>query len=154
MYSDEKIFFLQKNYSKKMKPGNICWFEIPVLNLDRAIDFYSTILYTKIEKIIFIEKEYGIFDKNKHSIGGCLIVKENYMPGKSTILFFSVIDLSEVLINTIEKGGTIVIPKTLMKQVTSKGDTIIAQNLIDDNVGYYAEIIDSEGNHIGLYSNS
>lgn len=137
-----------------MKPGNVCWFEIPVLNLDRAIDFYSTILSTKIEKRLVFDKELAIFDKNKHLIGGCLVVKDNYVPGKSTILFFKVIDLSEAITDTIEKGGAVVIPKTLLKQVNTKGDTIIAQNLIDDNVGYYAEIIDSEGNHIGLYSHS
>src|ERR1035437_2102858 len=105
-----------------MKAGNICWFEIPVINLDRAIDFYSTILSTKIEKKLLLDKEYGVFDKNKHLIAGGLVVKENYLPGKSTILFFSVIDLSEVLIDTIGKGGKIVIPKTLLKQVNSKGD--------------------------------
>ena len=137
-----------------MKAGNICWFEIPVLNLDRAIDFYSTILSAKIEKKMLLDREFGVFDKNKHLIAGGLVVKEDYFPGKSTILFFSVIDLSQVLINTIEKGGEIVIPKTLLKQINSKGDIIIAGNLIDENVGYFAEIIDSEGNHIGLYSNS
>ncbi len=137
-----------------MKAGNVCWFEIPVIDLDRAIDFYSTILSSKIEKKLLLDNYYGVFDKNKHLIAGGLVVKENYVPGKSTILFFAVIDLSEVLRNTILKGGQIVIPKTLMKQITSKGDTIIAQNLIDDNVGYFAEIVDSEGNHIGLYSHS
>ena len=137
-----------------MKAGNVCWFEIPVIDLDRAIDFYSTILSAKIEKKLLLDKYYGIFDRNKHLISGGLVVKEDYLPGKSTILFFTVIDLSEVLKDTIEKGGKIVTPKTLMKQLSSKGDTIIAQNMIDGNVGYFAEIIDSEGNHIGLYSHS
>jgi len=42
----------------------------------------------------------------------------------------------------------------LIKQTNSKGDIIVANNLIDENIGYYAEITDSEGNHIGLYANS
>ena len=46
------------------------------------------------------------------------------------------------------------VEKTLLKQQTKEGFLSIKQNLIDGNVGYYAEFIDCEGNHISLYSNS
>jgi predicted enzyme related to lactoylglutathione lyase len=137
-----------------MKAQQLCWFEIPVSDIDRAIAFYREILGVKIEKKMLLDKHYGIFDKGVLGIGGVLVQKENYSPGKGTILFFSVIDLSDVLKTSLEYKGRIILPKTLIKQMNSDGNTVITQNLIDDNIGYYAEITDSEGNHIGLYSNS
>lgn len=137
-----------------MKSRQICWFEIPVQNLDRAIAFYSSILSVKIEKTLLLDKYHGIFDKNTHLIGGALLEKENYSPGNGTVIFFCVTDISEALSRTINGNGSIVIPKTLIKQSNSSGDIIVAKNLVDENIGYYAEIIDSEGNHVGLYSNS
>jgi predicted enzyme related to lactoylglutathione lyase len=137
-----------------MKAPQICWFEIPVTEIDRAIEFYSSILSVKIEKRIMNDKFYGFFDKQTHLIGGCLAPKENYSPGNGTLMFFYVIDLSQVLINTVALNGKIVSPKTLLKQTNSSGNTIISNNLIDENIGYFAEIVDSEGNHIGLYSHS
>jgi predicted enzyme related to lactoylglutathione lyase len=137
-----------------MKAPQVCWFEIPVKDIDRAISFYSSILSVKIEKRLLLDKYYGIFDKKEHLIGGCLAQKENYSPGNGTLLFFYVIDLSRALINAVELNGKVVTPKTLLRQINSSGNTIIANNLIDENIGYSAEIIDSEGNHIGLYSHS
>jgi uncharacterized protein len=137
-----------------MKAPQVCWFEIPVKDIDRAITFYSTILSITIEKKIMNDKFYGFFDKKSHLIGGCLAPKENYSPGNGTLIFFYVIDLSQVLINAVELNGKVVIPKTLLRQRNDSGNTIIANNLIDENIGYTAEIVDSEGNHIGLYSHS
>ena len=124
------------------------------MNIDRAIDFYSSLLRITIEKRKLLETYYGVFEKEKHGIGGVLVQKKNYSPGNGTLLFFCVIDLSDVLKVVEENNGKVVTPKTLIKQINSSGNTIITQNLIDDNIGYYAEIKDSEGNHIGLYSNS
>ncbi len=137
-----------------MKSRQVCWFEIPVQNLDRAIAFYSSILTVKIEKKLLLDKSYGIFDKNTHLISGCLVAKENYSPGNGTVIFFCVTDLSHALSKTTSNNGSIVTPKTLIKQINNAGDVMVSKNLIDENIGYFAEIIDSEGNHIGLYSNS
>ena len=137
-----------------MKAQQVCWFEIPVVFIDRAIKFYSSILSVKIEKKLLLDTYYGVFDKKIHQIGGVLVEKKGYSPGKGTVLFFCVVDLSDVLKKAIELNGKIVIPKTLIKQTNNKGETIVATNLIDENIGYYAEIVDSEGNHVGLYANS
>ncbi|MCX6310313.1 MAG: hypothetical protein NT084_01585 [Bacteroidetes bacterium] len=137
-----------------MKSRQVCWFEIPAKNLDRAIAFYSSFLSVQIEKRLLLDKYYGVFDKNTHLISGCLVEKENYSPGNGTVIFFCVDDLSEALRRTIDGNGSVVIPKTLIKQSNNSGDIIVSKNLIDENIGYFAEIIDTEGNHIGLYSNS
>ena len=137
-----------------MIQGQITWFEIPVEDLDRAIRFYTEVLGIKIEKNKFLKQEYGVFNKEINTIKGALVKKENHQAGFGIILFFYVIDLSESLKNVEQYGGKILIEKTLLKQETEEGFLFIKQNLIDGNIGYYAEFIDSEGNKICLYSNS
>ncbi len=137
-----------------MIQGQITWFEVPVDNLDRAIKFYSEVLNIKIEKHKLLNNEYGVFNKESNTTKGALVKRDNHQPGTGIILFFYVIDL----INSLKKvelyGGKILVGKTLLKQQTSDGFLAIKQNLIDNNVGYYAEFTDCEGNKICLYSNS
>lgn len=137
-----------------MIQGQITWFEIPVEDLDRSIKFYSEVLNIKIEKNKFLKQEYGIFNKEVDTIKGALVKKENHTPGIGIILFFYVIDLSDSLKKVEQLGGNVLVEKTLLKQQTEEGFLAIKQNLIDDNIGYYAEFIDCEGNKICLYSNS
>ena len=67
-------------------------------------------------------------------------------------LFFFVNVLSDALDTVLANGGKLVTPKTLLKQIDAAGKTILAHNMIDNQVGYFAEILDSEGNQISLYS--
>src|SRR3989344_3589683 len=129
-----------------MNQGQMVWFEVPVKDLDRAIDFYSTVLLIKVKRILMLDQEQGYLDKGDGTPGGVLIKKENYQGGQGPVLFFYVIDISEILKNVAEYNGVIITEKTLLKQKNSSGNFVITNNLIDQNVGYYAEIIDSEGN--------
>ena len=130
------------------------WFEIPVKNLDRAILFYSEILSIKIEKTKFLDKEHGVINKDQNTIKGTLVEKENHSPGAGIVLFFYVEELTESLSNVMKYGGDVVVEKNLLKQKTEEGYLTIKSNLIGGDIGYYAEIIDCEGNRICLYSNS
>ena len=134
-----------------MKQANIIWFEIPVINLDRAISFYSHLLHISINRIRLYQTDYGIFNRTDTAIGGSLVVKPEYV-GKGTNLFFHVRVLSDAIDTALQYGGKQVKAKTLLKQIDENGKTILAQNLIDNQVGYYAEILDSEGNTLCLYS--
>ena len=136
-----------------MKHANLVWFEIPVKNMDRAIRFYSEILQVKIEKKNLYHVEYAHFDRTKLGIGGCLVERPDAV-GKGVSLFFYVNVLSDAIKIVVSLGGTIVTPKTLLKQVDANGNTILAENLIDNQIGYYAELIDCEGNPISLYSHN
>jgi uncharacterized protein len=137
-----------------MDRGQIVWFEIPVENLDRAIDFYSNALMIKVKRIMMLDEELGYLDKGNGTASGVLIKKANHKPGQGCILFFYVVDITEILENVIQYKGVIITNKTLLKQKNDSGNVVIANNFIDQNVGYFAEIEDSEGNRIGLYSNS
>lgn len=135
-----------------MKHSNIIWFEIPVENLDRAVKFYSAMLNIPIKKQMLLDKEYGVFKKEDTGINGALVRKDNVKPGMGTILFFYVNVLSDAIQAALANGGKTITPKTLIKQVDKDGNRTIAQNLIDNQVGYFAELVDSEGNHVSLYS--
>lgn len=137
-----------------MNAGQLVWFEIPVTNLNRAIDFYSNALLIKVKRIMILDQEQGFLEKVDGTVSGVLIKKENYQPGQGCTLFFYVVDITEILSNVSEFNGTIITNKTLLKQKNTSGNTVITNNLIDQNVGYFAEIMDSEGNRVGLYSNS
>jgi uncharacterized protein len=134
-----------------MKHGNIIWFEIPVKDLDRAIKFYSEMLGTLIEKKTLHKKEYGIFDKKKTGIGGVLVERPKHAR-KGVTLYFFVNVLSDAIEAALAEGGKIVTPKMILKQTNTEGKTILAHNLLDDQVGYFAQLVDSEGNRLALYS--
>jgi predicted enzyme related to lactoylglutathione lyase len=136
-----------------MKHANIIWFEIPVTDLSRAIRFYSSVLNAPIEKQTLLDREFGIIKKEDCGIGGVLVQKENFTPGTGTVLFFYVSVLSDTLELAVRVGGKITRAKTLIKQTNKDGNRTISQNLIDNKIGYYAELLDSEGNTISLYSN-
>ncbi len=137
-----------------MIQGQIVWFEIPVKDLDRSMFFYSEVLAIKIQKVKFLEQEYGILNKDKDTIKGVLIERKDHNPKTEIILFFYVVDILESLREVVRLGGQIVIGKTMLKQKTKDGQILITSNLIDGELGYYAEFIDCEGNRICLYSNS
>jgi predicted enzyme related to lactoylglutathione lyase len=137
-----------------MIQGQIMWFEIPVKDLDRAILFYSEVLSINVEKIKFLDKELGVFNKDQNTIKGALIEKENYNTGTGVILFLYTEELTESLFNVVKYGGEVVLEKTLLKQKTAEGYLTIKNNMIAGDIGYYAEIIDCEGNRMCLYSNS
>lgn len=137
-----------------MEKGQVVWFEIPVIDLDRAINFYTNVLSVKVEKIKFLDIEQGFFDMNKNAIKGALTLNEKGVANSGIVLFFYVISISDSLKNVIKFGGEIIKEKTLLKQKSKEGWLTIRGNMIDGNVGYYAEILDSEGNRISLYSNS
>lgn len=134
-----------------MKHAHVVWFEIPVKSLNRAMNFYSQLLGITIERVKLYQTEYGVFNKNQTGIGGTLKVDESRV-GKGATVFFHVNVLSDAMDTAVMCGGKILLDKTLLKQVDENGKTILAENLIDNQVGYYAEILDSEGNQIALYS--
>jgi hypothetical protein len=135
-----------------MKHANIVWFEIPVKDLERAARFYSAVLGIHIERQVLLDREYGMMKRADTGIGGVLVQRENSAPGTGTTLFFYVNVISDAIEAALHYGGRVIQPKMLLKQQDKDGKKTIAQNLIDNQVGYYAELADPEGNHFSLYS--
>lgn len=138
----------------------ISWFEIPVRDFKRALNFYSNALEMDIDVFMFSGIRHGVFrvdPVHPEEITGAIVETQN-MPDKvvGPVIFFNANpNMSEILENIKENGGEVILFKTLIKNINSEdGKVTVPKTLIDDNVGYYAYFYDTEGNKMGLYSNS
>ncbi len=137
----------------KPKPF-LVWLEIGVTDMNRAIRFYQNVFRVEVEIRYLFDKKIGIFHKDNERLNICLIERENENNINAVKPTFFVDVIFETT-NRIEKnGGKVILPSTLLRQKNEKGETIIGSNLIDDQLGYMAEAMDTEGNSILLYSHS
>lgn len=114
----------------------VTYFEIPVLDMDRAVDFYSKTFGVTFEKQNIDGNEMALFPYEIAGGGatGALAKGGSYQPSlKGTRVYFSTTDIDSTLNKAIGAGGKLVYPKT------DTGD-----------YGFVAEFEDSEGNCIAL----
>jgi hypothetical protein len=120
-----------------MKVNPVVYFEIPVLDLDRACDFYSNVFETKLTQEVVDGYQMAFFETSDDSFGasGALVVGDVYVPSQQgCFLYFGVESIDETIARALELGGSLLYPKK------SNGD-----------LGSVAEIQDSEGNRIALH---
>jgi predicted enzyme related to lactoylglutathione lyase len=115
----------------------IHWFEIPCEDLDRAANFYETLLETKLNRATFGDP-VAIFPYGKGGTGGTLVQRARRKPGPyGTMVYLNCNGkLDEVIGRVSAAGGLMLLPKTE----------------IVGGFGYYACLRDTEGNHVGLHS--
>lgn len=129
--------------SAKPKPANskmkdfITWFEIPVLNMERATNFYNHIYGIKMETTEMKDYAMAIFPVTT-GIGGALVMGQGCLPSETGSLIYlnGGKNLQPILDKVEEAGGRIIMPKTK----------------INDDAGYFALFIDSEGNKLAINS--
>jgi predicted enzyme related to lactoylglutathione lyase len=133
----------------------LAWFEIPAFDFEKAIEFYSSVFKFTIEHKNFGSVPYGIIYESGTGISGAIMkVKEKPLPNAGPVLFFKVMDMSETIQRIRQMGGEILKEKSIIKNETPDGKSIIPKTLIDNAHGYYALFRDPEGNKMALYSNS
>ena len=119
----------------------INWFEIPVLDYERAKKFYNTILDLEIMDYHMPDKnmKYGMFpyDMENNGVGGAIVEMAEMKPSTdgSTVYLNGGEDLNIALNKVEAAGGKIFMPKMN----------------IDEN-GFIAQFIDTEGNRVALHS--
>ncbi len=126
-----------KRKTDKTYTNFINWFEIPAVNFKQAVDFYNYIYDIEMEQN-FNGNHAMAFFPAKNGIGGAVVAGPGSTPSDSGALIYlnGGKDLNLVLERIEEAGGRIVMPKTL----------------IDEEHGYFAIFIDSEGNKLALNS--
>jgi predicted enzyme related to lactoylglutathione lyase len=118
----------------------VVYFEIPVLDLERACDFYSNVFETTLTKDIVDGYQMAFFESSGDSFGatGALVVGDVYVPShQGCFLYFGVESIDETVARALEHGGSVLYLKK------SNGD-----------LGFVAEIQDTEGNRIALHEES
>ena len=119
---------------KKSNP--VVYFEIQVIDIDRATKFYSTVFNFKFDTTIIDNNKMALFPftEEKSGISGALAKGEIYKPTKDGVLiYFNTVNIDETLRLANANGGQILYPKT------------------DNGIGLVAEFEDTEGNRIALY---
>ncbi|MDR9415839.1 MAG: VOC family protein [Gracilimonas sp.] len=119
----------------------ISWFEIPVDDIKRAHTFYEEIFDYELQPLNVGDNfEMIMFPGEPDGVSGALIKSEDwYQPSKThgPLLYMNANpDLQKVLDRVVKAGGEISVQK----------------QLINEENGYMAVIIDSEGNRIALHS--
>jgi predicted enzyme related to lactoylglutathione lyase len=130
----------------------VVWLEIGAVDLDRAANFYRNVFRVNIKIENLYGNKVGIFDKKNEEVGICLIERKNMGGNVSIKPTFYVEVVHECLNRALDCGGRLISPPELLKQQNKSGGTMIGSNLIDNEIGYLAEILDTEGNNILLYS--
>ncbi|MCL6265602.1 VOC family protein [Flagellimonas myxillae] len=123
-----------------MEQNMVGWFEIPVVDMDRAKAFYNEVFQIEIQVQDFAGTLMGWFPwaEGKAGASGSLIQHEAYNPSttEGVLIYFSSVDVQNELDRIENAGGKILRPKTQ----------------ISPEVGYMGVFSDSEGNRIALHS--
>ncbi|MEX2564436.1 MAG: VOC family protein [Cyclobacteriaceae bacterium] len=127
----------KKKKSVKTFTNYVSWFEIPAVNFQQAVDFYNHIYGFDMQKNINGSHAMAFFPAN-NGIGGAIVAGPGSTPSATgTLLYLNGgEDLNHILSKVVEAGGRVVMPKTL----------------IDEESGYFAIFIDSQGNKLALHS--
>ena len=115
--------------------GHLAWYDIPVLDMDRACKFYSEIFQIDIQQQAADEYKMGIFQTEGAT--GALVYGPGLTPSKIGFLpyFTGGEDLNNILLRVEPAGGKVELAKTFLQ-----------------GHGYYAIFHDTEGNKLGLHS--
>lgn len=118
----------------------ITWFEIPSTDFERAIHFYEQAFGVTLQRDSYAaDGQMAIFPHGEQEgVGGAVVHMPMLKPGAdgAAIYLNAGADLSVPLGRVAALGGKVLVPKTL----------------ITPEIGYFAVVLDCEGNRVGLHS--
>ena len=127
-----------------MSADTLCWTDIPVTNLDRAIRFYSAVLGKEVRKLSEGGAEYGLLPHGEQNASGCLCIRgdsggvNNTPSANGPLIYLSVEGRLDEAVEAARANG---------------GKVLRARQKIGEH-GSRAVVIDSEGNRIALHTSS
>ncbi len=117
----------------------INWFEIPVADLERAVQFYERVFQATLRRENMSGMQMAIFPYAYPHAGGALIRFEHYKPSADgVIIYLHTPELDEML-KRVDSAG---------------GQCVFGPHSLSDDIGRIAQVIDSEGNRVGLHEPS
>jgi predicted enzyme related to lactoylglutathione lyase len=119
--------------------NQLVWVDIPVLDLDRAIRFYSAVLGNPVKKEEFPGTAMGLLPgyDAENTVSGCLAKSAEYRPSDHGVLIYLNVQ------GRLEQAVSVVVP--------NGGKVIHPPHQIGPH-GFRAVILDSEGNQVALHS--
>jgi len=125
-----------------MAADTLCWTDIPVTNLDRAIKFYSAVLGKEVRKLSEGRMEYGLLPHEERNASGCLCLRsdsggiDNRPSPNGPLIYLSVDGRLDQAVEAARANG---------------GKVLREKQQIGEH-GFRGVIIDSEGNRIALHT--
>jgi predicted enzyme related to lactoylglutathione lyase len=120
--------------------NSLNWFEIPVVDMQRAKHFYQVIfsMHMNETEMMGMQMAFFPYENGSGKASGALVKSEQHKPSKEGVLVYLNANPSmESILEKIETmGGSIQMPKTQ----------------IAPEIGYMAFFTDTEGNRIALHS--
>ena len=117
-------------------PRPLCWFEIPVSDTIRAMDFYQQLFGWTFEEFKDFESDYWTISTGEGSLIGGFIKDYSGDNRTGAILFVHVENIQETI-----------------RQASKLGAKVVAEeSIITEYAGRHAKIMDLDGNTIGLWS--
>ena len=117
----------------------ISWFEIPVINLERAMEFYSKVFQIDFETTEIDGHPMALFPSDESGPGcsGALAQGDSYVPSvDGPRVYFQVDDAEESVARALKLGSKLLYPVTRVSE-----DLLVA------------EFSDSEGNRLAISQN-
>ena len=114
------------------------WVDIPVVDLDRAADFYRNVLNIEVSREQFGDVAFCVLEHAEGN-GGCLVVSPEQVAPNGGLLVYLNVDgrIRDAVAKIGENGGEVI------EDVHSIGPH-----------GFRSLVRDSEGNRIALHSDS
>jgi predicted enzyme related to lactoylglutathione lyase len=116
----------------------VCWVDIPVTNLHRAVGFYKKVLAADVPVQKFVDWEFAVLPHASDTVSGCLAPADaDNQPSRNGPLVYLSVNgrLDEAIGAASENGGEVLRPKHAIGPY-----------------GFRAIIVDTEGNRIALHS--
>ena len=114
------------------------WADIPVVDLDRACEFYAAVSGFPVHQETFQEFRFAVLHHDSGN-GGCLVIKPDEVRSDAGILIY------------LNVNGRI---RDAVNQVVAHGGTVSQDVHSIGPHGCRAIIVDSEGNRLALHSES
>ena len=120
----------------------ISWFEIPVIDINRAQQFYETIFQIKLNAMDFGAVKMRLFpiDEPLQGIGGSLIDTGGFHKPSATdgpLIYLNANPDLQIVLDRVEAAG---------------GKIMVAKRDISPEYGSMAVFLDTEGNRIALHN--
>jgi uncharacterized protein len=120
-----------------MMANQLVWVDIPVIDLDRAIRFYSAVLGAPVTKQEYPGMSIGLLPDSDKDVSGCLHCSETDRPSENGPLLY------------LNCQGRL--DEAVAAVPTSGGKVLKPTHPIGPH-GFRAVVLDSEGNRIALHS--
>lgn len=116
----------------------ICWFELPVIDLERATRFYEAVFGIALRRESCGGHPMSIFPYADPQPSGALVQMPQLAPrDNGTLVYLNGGEDLNLALGRVKPAG---------------GEVVMEKTDLGNDIGHIALFIDSEGNRVGLYS--